>query len=402
MPADFTKNRRKVAVVIPKYGLVGGAEQFVAELTERIARNTAYDIHVLANRWKVLSDRVTFHKVPVIFFPKFLTTPSFAWSADRIIRAEGFDLIHAHDRIFAADLFTMHGIPHRLWIEEVRRKRLSLYDRATAWTEERLIRNPRCRLFLSVSSLAKEYFLKAYPETTGVEVMHPGVDLDRYDNPQKHALRGETRRRHGISPSETLILFVSMNFEIKGLDHLLAGLSVLRSREAGRPWRLMVVGRGDIRKYQRIGDGLGIGDRIVFTGALEREELVRMYGAADLFCMLSEFDTFGLTVLEAMASSLPVVVSAHVGAKDLVEQGGNGFVLERPQDSAATADVLARLLDGNQRTQMSKEALHTARAHGWEAAAQRMLAAYERLLHPRGREENVQVPTSRLPAEYSR
>ena len=66
----------KIAVIIPKYGLVGGAERFVQELTERIARNPRYDIHVFANRWRVNSERVTFHKVPLITFPRFLTTIS--------------------------------------------------------------------------------------------------------------------------------------------------------------------------------------------------------------------------------------------------------------------------------------------------------------------------------------
>jgi len=42
---------RKIAIAIPKYGLVGGAEYFVAELTKRIALNPRYEIHVFANRW---------------------------------------------------------------------------------------------------------------------------------------------------------------------------------------------------------------------------------------------------------------------------------------------------------------------------------------------------------------
>jgi glycosyltransferase involved in cell wall biosynthesis len=81
-----------------------------------------------------------------------------------------------------------------------------------------------------------------------------------------------------------------------------------------------------------------------------------------------------------MASSLPVVVSARVGAKDLVENGKTGFILEHPEDSAGTADILGRMLDENQRGQMAKEALRTARAHDWEAAAQRMTSIYEKLL----------------------
>jgi UDP-glucose:(heptosyl)LPS alpha-1,3-glucosyltransferase len=47
-----TQNRLRIAVVIPKYGLVGGAEEHTAELTERIALDEQYDIHVFANAWQ--------------------------------------------------------------------------------------------------------------------------------------------------------------------------------------------------------------------------------------------------------------------------------------------------------------------------------------------------------------
>ena len=104
-----------IAVVILRYGLLGGAEKFVLELTERIAFNKRYDLHVFANKWVSHSDRITFHKVPVITFPKFLTTISFAYFAGLKISKMNFDLIHTYDRIFDADIFTMHGIPHRIW-----------------------------------------------------------------------------------------------------------------------------------------------------------------------------------------------------------------------------------------------------------------------------------------------
>ena len=112
----------KIAVVIPKYGLVGGAEGFAAELTERIARNDRYEIHVFANKWLKATPRILFHKIPIISFPKFLTTLSFAYFIGRKINPLNFDLIHTHERIFQADLFTMHGIPHRIWVAEVRKK----------------------------------------------------------------------------------------------------------------------------------------------------------------------------------------------------------------------------------------------------------------------------------------
>ena len=71
------------------------------------------------------------------------------------IAKEKFDIIHAHDRIFEADIFTMHGIPHRMWVNEVRKKRMSLFDYGTAWVEKRLIENKRCKKFIAVSNLTK-------------------------------------------------------------------------------------------------------------------------------------------------------------------------------------------------------------------------------------------------------
>ena len=98
-------NARKIAVVIPKHGLVGGAERFAYELTERLSLNEKYEFHVFANRWQSDSGRKTFHKVPIIRFPRFLTTISFAWFVNRKISKMNFDLVHTHDRIFDADIF---------------------------------------------------------------------------------------------------------------------------------------------------------------------------------------------------------------------------------------------------------------------------------------------------------
>ncbi len=85
-------------------------------------------------------DRIRFHRVPIISFPRSLTTVSFARFAEIEIKKQGaFDIVHTHDRVFKADLFTMHGVPHEFWVREVRKKRLSLFDRATDFVERKLI-----------------------------------------------------------------------------------------------------------------------------------------------------------------------------------------------------------------------------------------------------------------------
>ncbi|HEX9158539.1 MAG TPA: glycosyltransferase family 4 protein, partial [Syntrophales bacterium] len=265
--------RKKIAVVIPKFGLVGGAENFASELTTRIASDPRYDIHVFANRWSEATPGITFHRVPIVRFPRSLTTPSFAWFANRAIARQDFDLIHTHERIYEADLFTMHGIPHRLWVRDVRKKRMSLFDRATRRVEDRLARDPRCRRFLAVSTITKEKFLSEYPENAGkVLIVPPGTDVGRFERLNRERCRQEVRRSLGLEPSALLLLFVSMNFEVKGLDYVMQGLAALKKSAPEIP-TLFIVGRGDEGQYHRLAGELGIGENVRFSGVTGRENL---------------------------------------------------------------------------------------------------------------------------------
>ena len=372
------EEQRRVAVVIPKFGLVGGAEGFAAEITERIAVDPRFEIHVFANRWADSSGRIVFHHVPIVRFPKFLTTPSFAWFAGRAIAAAGpFDLIHTHDRIFKADVYTMHGIPHRWWVREVRRKRMSLFDRALARVEDCLVSNGSCRRFLAVSGLTRKIFLEEYPiDPARVTVVHPGIDASLCAKLDRERCRREIRGRFGIGPDEPLILFVSMNFAIKGLDYLMKGLGLLRAESPGKRFRLLVIGRGDEKAYGRLARELGLGDSVVFAGTVVREKLPEFDLAGDLYAMLSRFDTFGMVVLEAMAAGLPVLISGSVGAGDIVREGENGFVVENPADSEAIAERIERMLHDDVREKMGREALKTAGENSWDMAVARVLKVY--------------------------
>jgi glycosyltransferase involved in cell wall biosynthesis len=139
------------------------------------------------------------------------------------------------------------------------------------------------------------------------------------------------------------------------------------------------VGKGDLRAYGGIARGLGIGDSVAFAGP-QAEGVERFYLASDLFMMLSKFDTFGMAALEAMAAGLPVIISGNVGAKDLVEDGRNGFVVGDPDDAGSAAERIGRLLNGDLRARMGREALRTAERNTWDATASAVEGIYEETL----------------------
>jgi UDP-glucose:(heptosyl)LPS alpha-1,3-glucosyltransferase len=374
---------KRIAVVIPKYGRIGGAERFAFEVTERLARDGRYEMHVFANRWVAGPGPVTFHKVPKVRFPRFLRQVGFAWLVGRAVERGGFDLVHAHDRIFSADVFTMHSIPHETWVRDVRRRLPSLFDRAMAWVERRLVESGGCARFLPVSGIAGDAYRSMYGfDASRMRVLQPGVDLARFTSPDRAACRAAVRGRYGIGPLEVVALFVGMNFEVKGLGVIIEAVAKAKVQRPGADLRLLVVGKGDSAEYRSLATSLGVGDAVIFAGPQEGVE--EFYLASDLFVMLSEFDTFGMVVLEAMAARLPVVLSANVGAKDLVEEGVNGFVLPDGRDADAAAGKILLLLDENRRAAMGEAGFRTASTHSWERLADEVGKVYGETIEERG------------------
>lgn len=370
---------RNVAVVIPKYGLVGGGEKYALELTERIAASDRYKIHVFANQWRTQSDRITFHKVPIIAFPKFLTTVSFAWFANQEIGETNFDLIHTHERIFRADIFTMHSVPHRFWVREIRKKRMSLFDYGTAWVEGQLIHKGKCKKYLPVSSLTKEKFLQEFTvDPDKIQIVYPGVDIDKFSRLDRQRCRQDIRRRFGLGEADTVLLFVSMNFELKGLDNLIASMARIKAKQPDAKLKLLVAGKGNEKKYSRLARECGLAGDVIFSGVW-KDDIEKVYLASDIFSMLSKFDTFGMAALEAMSASLPVIISENVGAKDLVRDGMNGYVVNSA-DIGLISSRIEIMLDHRIRERMAEGAYKEAKNHTWDRMAEKILHIYDETL----------------------
>jgi UDP-glucose:(heptosyl)LPS alpha-1,3-glucosyltransferase len=367
----------KIAVVIPRYGLVGGAENFAFELCERLAEREDFTIEVFANKWRSGSPPIRFHKVPIITFPRSLRQMSFAFFSNTMIgRHRGFDLIHSHDRIFRMDLLTMHGIPHETWIKEARCKRLSLSDRSVAWIEKKGLTGSRMPVVVAVSNLVKDELLNLYniPESK-IHVVHPGISASRFSSLDPDECRNQIRRHHDLSPQDIVLLFASMNFEIKRLDLVLKSVADVVVKEDGiSNLKLLVVGKGKREKYMTLARELGITNNIIFAGVTN--EIEKYYLAADILAMPSRFDTFGLVVLEAMMAGLPVIISRRVGARDLVDSGVQGFVLAEEPSVSDMSEKLRFLMDRENRKKMGESARQVALRHTWEKTADQMADLY--------------------------
>jgi glycosyltransferase involved in cell wall biosynthesis len=194
----------------------------------------------------------------------------------------------------------------------------------------------------------------------------------------------ELRERLGLG-GDRVILCVSAALVHKNLPRLLEAFAVLG--DAAADTRLVLVGHAgrDLDALRARAAGLGVADRVVFTGWISAEDLEGLYALAACCAYPSLYEGFGMPVLEAMARGVPLACS---DATSLPEVAGDAAVLFDPHDTAAVAAAIRRILDDPElAADLRARGRERAARFTWERCADGVLAVYSNTL---GRE----VPTA--------
>jgi glycosyltransferase involved in cell wall biosynthesis len=175
------------------------------------------------------------------------------------------------------------------------------------------------------------------------------------------------------------LLFVGTLEPRKNLTTLLHAYAMLRAEGRGDGLKLVVAGRmgwlyGDIFAAVK---ALALEEEVIFTGFVDDEDLPHLYREAQLFVFPSLYEGFGLPILEAMASGVPVVTS---NTASLPEVAGDAAILVDPRDPKAVAEGIAQVLAEEQlREALTQKGLDRARRFTWQSVAQKTLALYTTL-----------------------
>jgi glycosyltransferase involved in cell wall biosynthesis len=201
----------------------------------------------------------------------------------------------------------------------------------------------------------------------------------------------ESRERLGLPHDKFLVLQLGRMVPRKGVDTVIQGVAMLRSRYQVEA-ELLVVG-GDISRPQgcdsmemarlrTLATQLGIGAHVRFVGQQPRSELRYWYGAANAFVTTPWYEPFGITPVEAMACARPVIGSEVGGIKSTVVDGATGFLIPS-RDPQAVADRLATLAqDPLLARRLGEQGLQRAYQHyTWRTVAQQVAAIYAAVLH---------------------
>jgi UDP-glucose:(heptosyl)LPS alpha-1,3-glucosyltransferase len=168
-------------------------------------------------------------------------------------------------------------------------------------------------------------------------------------------------------------LFVGSEWEGKGLRVAIDAIARLPK------WELLVVGRGDHRRYEKLARSLGVADRVRFLAPTQ--DLLPIYQRADAFVLPTAYETFSLVTHEAAACGLPLLVTRVSGIEDLLQDGVNGwFIRQDAGDIARRLDLLAA--NPSRRAAMGAAARESTRSYSWDAMARAYSDLYERIASP--------------------
>jgi glycosyltransferase involved in cell wall biosynthesis len=231
---------------------------------------------------------------------------------------------------------------------------------------------------LSVSSRLAERLAAAtgFP-LQRIHVIRNGVDLSRFGSIDRTA----ARRTLGIADEALVIGTAGRLVGVKDHATLLEAFAELARRRL--PFVGLITGDGPLRaNLEARAASLGILDHVRFLG--HRPDIERIFAALDIFVLSSISEGLSNTVLEAMASGLPVVATRVGGADELVCEGATGFLVE-PGSGRALANALEPLVrEHSRRIALGREGQRVARE---QFSVARMLhdyaAMYRRLETPR-------------------
>lgn len=218
----------------------------------------------------------------------------------------------------------------------------------------------------------KNLALKTKPDQK-IEVIYNGIDTEEF-KPLIRSLASKTKAKLLFR-----IICVSRLTERKGINYLIDAFKILSEKH--KNISLDVVGEGDAKNaLEEQAENLGVSSKINFAGRIEHNNLPEIYQSADIFVLPSLNEGMSNTILEAVASGLPVVATDTGGTKELVKNGINGLIVKM-KDAGDLAEKIEKLItDENLRQKMALESRDLTLKFSWKSIAEEYLKLFKKIL----------------------
>jgi D-inositol-3-phosphate glycosyltransferase len=308
-----------------------------------------------------------------------------------------YDLIHSHywmSGLAALDLKYKWGIPvvnmfHTLGVmkNRVAQSQEEIEGDYRINGEQEVLKNADRIVAATPAEYAQLMWLYQ-TDVNKVSIIPPGVDVGKfYPIPPD-----EAKEYIGVPPCGRMLLFVGRIEPLKGLDVLIEAIGIMYHKDGLKenPFCLVIIGgesegnteQADIEmsRIKSLSEQYGLKDLVTFLGKRSQDSLPYYYSAAEAVVVPSQYESFGMVALEAMACGKPVVASQIGGLAYLVQDGVTGFTVpvDDPLELANRISLL--LMNSDLRDQMGRQAVQVAQEYAWEKIASKLMVVYNDLL----------------------
>lgn len=354
--------KKKLKIGITCYPSVGGSGVIATELGKLLAER-GHDIHFITSslpfRLNKLYCNITFHEVEVSQYSVFKYPPydlALASKMAEVAKREQLDLLHVHYAIphaicayLAKQMIddnlkivtTLHGtditvLGYDQSLSELIRFGIEASDRVTAVS----------------NALVSQTYELIHPDKD-IETVYNFIDDRVYQKKDVSHLK----REYGIREDEKVVIHVSNFRKVKRVQDVIYSFQLIQRKIDAK---LLLVGDGPEMSYvSKLVRELGLNGQVLFLG--KQDNLEELYSLCDLMLLLSEKESFGLVLLEAMACGVPCIGTNTGGIPEVINHGETGYICEVGDIETISYRATQLLTDVNLHKKMSEQAAYNAR-----------------------------------------
>lgn len=302
------------------------------------------------------------------------------------IKKWNLDVIHSHTEFgvgtFARIIAKQLGIPlvhtyHTMYEDYVHYITHGYFDKSSKKLVEYITKfycDKTASELIVPSKKTYNLFKEKYKCDKNIYIVPTGMDIENFDIEKLNKIKiQELKNKYKLNDS-FVILYVGRLAEEKNIEFIINNQNILFKKYPNL--KLLIVGNGpDMEKYQKMCQKNKIENSTIFTGAVPRDEMPYYYALGNVFVTASKTETQGLTVIEAMASSLPVVAINDESFSNTVIDGLNGYLFNKKNDYIKKISILIENSDIYNR--MKRQAKITSNEHSLKYYAEKVLDVYK-------------------------
>jgi L-malate glycosyltransferase len=361
------------------YPTFGGSGVLATELGKALA-DKGHSVHFITYqqpvRLNVFSANIFYHEVRVPTYPLFDYPPyevALASTMVDIILNHDLDLLHVHYAIphasaayMARQIVKKKTGRHVPFITTLHGTDITLVGRDKTYEPVVTFSINESDAITAVSNNLKEETYRSFEITKEIEVIYNFVDVNRFSKKPIDAFK------KAIAPNGEKILMHASNFrKVKRIPDVMKVFASVRSE---MPAKLLMVGDGPERPTaEELAREFGVFDDIRFVG--KQEQMEDILAISDLFLLTSEYESFGLSALEAMAAKVPVISTNAGGLNEVNIHGVSGYTANVGDVATMSELAIALLSNEDELKKMKTQAFE----HASKYDIQNIIPQYEKL-----------------------